>query len=119
VRVLRELKRSLDMNIKEAAPGHFVPPPPGAAARAGFVGRRGAVDVFLYDPYSIALSKLSRGHRRDLADVRGLLEAAVLDRDRLQTLVAAALASDGARSLRFDPDLVRRRLAALLAEAGG
>jgi hypothetical protein len=115
VRAIRELKDRLRINVEEADPGHFVPLPPGAASRAEFIGRYGAIDVFLFDPYSIALSKLSRGHARDFADVRALLDSAVLAPQRLAELTESALTTAGDRSLRFDPERVRRHLARALA----
>jgi hypothetical protein len=117
IRALRELKERLRVNVEEAGPADFVPLPPGAADRAEFAGRFGEVDVYLFDPYSIALSKLSRGHARDLADVRALLAADVIDGPRLRDLVEGAIASGGARSLRFDPERVRRNLGAVCASA--
>lgn len=113
IRVLRELKESERVNVEESGPADFVPLPPGAAGRAEFIGRHGSIDVFLLDPYSVALSKLSRGHARDLEDVRSLLAAAVLEPARLRELTEAAIATGGARSLKFDPARVRRNLAAV------
>lgn len=113
VRAIRELKDALSVNVEESSPGDFVPLPPGAADRAEFVGRHGAIDVFLFDPYSVSLSKLARGHERDLGDVRALLAAGVIDAGRLRDLCEAAIGSTGARSLRFDPDRVRRNLASI------
>ena len=118
VRAIRDLKERLCINVEEADPSHFVPLPPGAASRAEFVGRFGAVDVFLYDPYSIALGKLARGRARDLADVRALLDAGVLVATRLETLTGAALTRGGDRSLRFDPERVRRHLRRVLTQPG-
>jgi hypothetical protein len=117
IRAIRELKESEHVNVEEASPADFVPLPPGAADRAEFVGRHGSIDVYLFDPYTLALSKLARGHERDLADVRALIVAAVIDVRRLGELTEAAIASGGARSLRFDPARVRRNLASLTPDA--
>jgi len=118
VRAIRLLKERLSINVEEADPSHFVPLPPGAEGRAEFIGRYGGIDVYLYDPYSIALSKLSRGHARDLTDIRALLAADVLDAERLEELTEATIADAGDRSLRFDPERVRRHLRRVLGETG-
>ena len=114
ISALRGLKDRLRVNVEEAGPADFVPLPPGAGDRADFVQRFGQIDVYLFDAYSIALSKLSRGHERDLADVRALLAAGILDGVRLRELTEAAIASGGERSLRFDPARVRRHLGGVL-----
>jgi hypothetical protein len=66
-----------------ASPDDFIPEVPGWRERSIFLARFGRLDFFHYDPYSQALSKLERGHARDLADVRcmvrqGMVEPAVL-----------------------------------------
>jgi hypothetical protein len=116
VRAIRQLKERLRINVEEADPAHFVPLPPGAEGRAEHVGRYGEIDVYLYDAYSVALSKLARGHARDLSDVRALLDVDVLDGARLEELTEAAIASGGDRSLRFDPRRVRRHLRRVLGD---
>jgi hypothetical protein len=78
-----ELKRDLQIHIELAAPSDFLPPLPGWRERSRFVGRFGALDVYHYDFVAQALSKLERGHAKDLLDVteildRGLATAAQL-----------------------------------------
>ncbi|MCE9635461.1 MAG: hypothetical protein K8T90_07125 [Planctomycetes bacterium] len=116
IRAIVELKERLNVNVEEASPGDFVPLPPGSADRAEFIGRFGEVDVFLFDPYSIALSKLDRASSRDVADVRALLDAGVISATRLRELVEAAITGDKRRRAKFDPARVRRNLDALLVE---
>lgn len=83
---IRDAKRELDLNIELAAPDDFVPPLPGHQERAIFIARHGEVDFFHYDPYGQALSKIERGHTQDLADVRALHRAGLIDADRLEAL---------------------------------
>lgn len=113
------LKERLNVNVEEAHPGDFVPLPPAAASRAESIGRFGSVEVYLTDAYSVALSKLDRGSARDLADVRALLEARVIDPARLEELTEAAIAADTRPRVRFDPARVRRNRAAVTRDAGG
>jgi hypothetical protein len=117
---LRTLKERLNINVEEAGPGDFIPLPPGHEARSEFVGRYGRVDVFLLDPYSVALAKLDRGHQRDLDDVRALLAADVLRPSELRRLAGAILPDYPRKSLRADPARLLRHLETVLApEAGG
>ena len=103
IRCLQKLKESLRVSIEEAGPGDFIPLPPGHESRASHVGRFGAIDAYLFDPYSVALSKLERGHVQDLADVRELLGGGVVLAAELRRLCEAILPAYRTRSLRSDP----------------
>jgi hypothetical protein len=115
VRTIRALVERLSTSVEEAGPADFIPLPPGAGDRAVFVGRYGSVDVFLLDPYSIALSKLERGHAQDLEDVRALLRSGVLDAAELRRLFEAILPEYGRRSIRADGPRFRGMLETVLA----
>ncbi len=113
-RCLRGLKESLRTSIEEASPADIIPLPPGHEARASHIGRFGSVDVYLLDPYSVALSKVERGFDGDLEDVRALLAAGVLDPGELRRLFEALQPEYGRRSLKADPARFRRMLEASL-----
>jgi hypothetical protein len=74
IQVVRELKEELNLNVEEASPGDFIPLPSGHKNRCQFLGRYGNLDVFHFDPYSMALSKIERGTEEDFSDVLALLE---------------------------------------------
>lgn len=76
---LAELKDELDLNIELAAPDQFIPPLTGWRERSRYIGTWGKVDFFHYDPYSQALSKIERGHARDLTDARELVQRNMVD----------------------------------------
>ena len=67
------LKRSLEINVELAAPSDFLPALKEWRERSKFVGRYGHLEVFHYDFVSQALSKLERGHAKDLLDVTEML----------------------------------------------
>jgi hypothetical protein len=69
LRALPELKEKLQINVELASPADFVPELPGWQDRSVFVVRYGPISFHHYDFYSQALSKLERGHRKDLIDV--------------------------------------------------
>lgn len=100
VRVVRELMGELRLNIEEASPEHFIPLPAGHFDRCQFVGRYGNLDVFHYDVYSTALSKIARGTDEDLADVLQLLEQAYLAWDKLENFFYEILPEYATRSLK-------------------
>ncbi len=85
--VIAQLKTELDVNIELAAPDQFLPMLSDWRIRSSYIDRHGKVEFFHYDFRAQALSKLARGHDRDLNDVRSMLERGLVEREEL----AAAL----------------------------
>jgi hypothetical protein len=83
---LAVLKDELDINVELASPADFIPAIPGWRERSLFIARHGSLEFFHYDPYGQALSKLQRRHDRDLLDVRAMLGAKLIARDRLREM---------------------------------
>ena len=77
------LKDTLAVNIELASPSDFIPELPLWRERSLFIARHGLIDFYHYDPYSQALSKLERGHSRDLSDVAAMLHSGLIRRDLL------------------------------------
>jgi len=77
------LKDSLAVNIELACPSDFIPELPNWRERSLFIARYGLLDFYHYDPCSQALSKLERGHSRDLTDVDAMLRSGLIRRDLL------------------------------------
>lgn len=67
------LKRALHINVELAAPSDFLPPLEQWRERSKFIGKYGPLEVYHYDFVSQALSKLERGHAKDLLDVTEML----------------------------------------------
>lgn len=86
LRAIPELKRSLQINVELAAPHHFIPEVSGWEDRSPFLEQFGLLAVYDYDPYSQALSKLERGHAKDLRDVESMVEEELVAKDRLLEL---------------------------------
>lgn len=77
------LKDELAVNIELACPSDFIPELPNWRERSLFIARHDLIDFYHYDPYSQALSKLERGHTRDLTDVDAMLQTGLITRDLL------------------------------------
>lgn len=75
LRRIAELKEELSLNVELASPLDFLPPLPEWRERSRFRFREGNLEVFDFDPYSQALSKLQRGFELDLADVESMVQA--------------------------------------------
>lgn len=69
----------------------FIPLPQETATRHHRVGEFGSIEVHIFDPYSIALSKLASGFDTDIQDVLFLLERGTIDLDILAEFVEDAL----------------------------
>lgn len=113
VMAVRELKESLSLNIEEASPAEFIPLPAGYRERSEFVGRFGQLDVFHFDLYSTALSKIERGTENDFADVLSLLRNERLKMAQLTAYFQEILPLFATRSLRKNPDNFQRKFALL------
>ena len=71
--VLNQLALELKLDLEAVALAEFIPLPPEPERRHRLIGRFGQVDVYIFDLYSIALSKIARGFESDLEDVQFLL----------------------------------------------
>jgi hypothetical protein len=103
---IRSLKDELDLNIEFASPRDFIPLPAGWRERSVYIGRYGPLEVFHFDLYSMALSKIERGTERDFQDVLALLRAGRLDMEQLASMFAEILprvATEGLGGM--DPDV--------------
>ena len=93
--VLSKLSVELRIDLERVPLEEFIPLPAQAEKRHRLVGQYGKVDVYIFDPYSIALSKLDRGFDTDIEDVvflvrRGLVSMAQLEQIVKETLPRAA-----------------------------
>jgi hypothetical protein len=82
----------------------FIPLPKGSADRVIHIGRFGNLDIYVADPYSIALSKLDRGFDTDLADIVFLIQAGHVNFDEFERAVMDALPHAGQYD--FHPDIL-------------
>ena len=79
----------------------FVPLPANAQIRHRYIGQFGHIEVYVYDPYTIALSKLARGLETDIQDVFFLLESGWIEIEELERFVGEAMPA--ARAYDIDP----------------
>ncbi|MGH2690010.1 MAG: DUF6036 family nucleotidyltransferase [Actinomycetota bacterium] len=86
LRELPHVKESLGINVEFASPDDFIPELPGWRERSVFIAQHGLVSFLHYDPYAQALSKIERGHRQDVEDVRSMLGSKLVDPGRLLDL---------------------------------
>ncbi len=112
---IAEVKERLSVNVELASPLDFLPPLPGWEERSRFRFREGNLDVFDFDPYSQALSKLERGFELDLADVRSMIESGQVEPARLAALFEQ-IESQLYRFPAVEPGILRKAVESPLAE---
>lgn len=97
-RILEQVAHEMKLEVEAVPIEQFIPVPADASLRHHFVGRFGSLDVYIFDPYSIALSKLDRGFDTDIDDVIFLVRHGLLDLTQLHRVVSIALE----RAVEFD-----------------
>ncbi len=110
VAAVRDLKEQLSLNIEEVSPAEFIPLPSGHLERSQYIGRYGQLDVFHFDLYSTALSKIERGTESDFDDVLMLLDDGRLELPLLIQYFDEIMDRYATESLRQDPMEYRRKL---------
>lgn len=86
LRVLPELKETLNINVELASPADFIPQLPGWEERSPLIVREGTLSFHHYDFYSQCLAKIERGHRKDLADATMMISHGLVTREKLVEL---------------------------------
>lgn len=82
-----KLKERLQINIEMAKPTDFIPSLSGEKDRHITIGTFGKATFLHYDPYAQAFSKIVRGHQTDIADVKALVSAGLVDTKKLYEMV--------------------------------
>jgi hypothetical protein len=88
LRALPTIKEELRINVELASPGDFIPLPQGWEARSLSIARQGNLSFHHLDPYAQALSKVERGHARDLEDVEAMVDRGLVEPGRALALFA-------------------------------
>jgi hypothetical protein len=68
-KILMDISNEMELDLEYVPLDKFIPLPAKASERHHLIGHYGKVDVYVFDPYSIALSKLDRGFESDIEDV--------------------------------------------------
>ena len=86
LRRIATVKDELHVNVELASPPDFIPELPGWRERSPFAFAEGRITVRHFDPYSQALSKISRDFELDRADVKAMIDQGLVDPTRLEEL---------------------------------
>lgn len=105
----------MDINIELASPSDFIPELPGWRDRSVFIQTYDNVSFYHYDFYAQALSKIQRGHDRDLRDVRNMHADGLIELARLSALFEE-IAPSILRYPSWDEDAFRHRVSCFISE---
>lgn len=90
-RAIADLSAEMRLDLEEVPLTEFMPLPPLAHERRRIVGRYGQLQVYIFDLYSIALSKIARGFESDLEDVLFMLRGGLIEYGELEQHFQAVL----------------------------
>jgi len=99
-RTIHLLADEMDVEVEPISIGQFIPLPEGSDKRDIRIGQFGNLEVYVVDPYAIAISKLDRGFDTDIEDIIFLVQNGFVAHDRLESMMEAALQ----QSRKFDLD---------------
>lgn len=114
LRRISELKEEMMVNVEFASPLDFLPELPGWRDRSRFRFRESNLEVFDFDLYSQALSKLERGFELDLEDVQSMVRSGEIEPIKLLELYEA-IESELFRFPAVDPAKLRNSVESLAA----
>lgn len=97
-RTIEQVAQELHITVDAVPISQFVPMPTGADDRRLLIDRFGDIDVYVLDPYTIALSKLDRGFDTDIEDIVFLIRRNLITMEQLERVALTALA----RASEFD-----------------
>lgn len=112
---IRDLKEELEVNVELASPLDFLPALEGWRDRSRFRFKEGNLEVFDFDPYSQAMSKLERGFELDLADVGHMVDSGQVEPSELLRLFEG-IREELYRFPAVDPARLRTAVESLLSE---
>lgn len=90
-KIIMQVARELKIYIEPIAIERFIPVPEGSDERTIHIGQFGNLEVYVADPYSIALTKLDRGFDTDFDDMIFLVQRNLLEIEELERVTHQAL----------------------------
>ena len=103
-KTIMQIARELKIHVEPVPLDRFIPLPKGSEGRVIRIGQYRNLEVFVADPYIIALSKLDRGLDTDFDDIVFLVQKNYVNMDEFEHMVKDALPH--ARKYDFDPNIV-------------
>lgn len=106
--LMAQIAGEMHIELEAVSIAEFVPLPEDAHKRSIRVGEYGNLTVYIFDPYTIALSKLDRGFDTDIEDILFLIRRDLITVEQLAAF--AETAASQASEFDLDPAAMRRHL---------
>jgi len=90
-KTMEVIAREMDLAVEAVPIDKFIPASVNRRKNNIPVGKFGKIEVYIFDPYSIALSKIDRGFDTDLDDVVFLVKRGLVNMEELDLLARAVL----------------------------
>jgi hypothetical protein len=90
-RFVMQIARELKIDVEPVPLHRIVPLPMGSKERKIRIGQFGNLEIYVADPYSIALSNLDRGFDTDFEDIIFLFQQSLISLNELECITHDAL----------------------------
>ncbi len=107
-KLMAQIADEMQIDLEAVPIAKFVPLPIGAERRMILIGQFGNLTAYVFDPYTIALSKLDRGFDIDLDDICFLIHHQLITIEQLDAFVEESILQ--AREFDLDAAAMRRHL---------
>lgn len=84
-----ELKKTLQINVELASPDDFIPVTADWKSHCPFIGQFGELSVYHFNFTAQAMSKIERGHPKDILDAREMLKRQLTTKEQLLAMLNA------------------------------
>lgn len=96
--------KELKLQVEAVPLDKFIPLPDGNEERNIFIGKFSNLEIYIVDPYSIALSKVDRGIFTDIDDLIFLIKNNYISIEELENIVQKSVGQ--ARKFDLHPDIL-------------
>jgi len=94
-RMILDKAKEMRLQVDAVPLERFIPMPEGNEQRNIFIGQFANLDIFVIDPYSIALSKLDRGLFTDFDDIIFLIKNNHITLEELESILQNTISKAG------------------------
>lgn len=109
--LMEEIAQEIGLDVEAVPIDRFIPALIGSRERNQYYRTFGNVAVYIFDPYSIALSKVDRGFDTDIEDVVFLLRQGYINIEALEIFIRESITH--AHEFDIIPDEIRSHLDAV------
>jgi hypothetical protein len=103
-RMIMDKAKEMKLHVDAVPIERFIPIPEGNEERSIYIGQFANLDVYVFDPYSIALSKVDRGLLTDFDDIIFLIKKNRITLEELERILKYAISK--AQKFDLHPDIL-------------